>query len=544
MRKISFTAYMVSLGMIVLMLLYIRFGMDVSEYRKQWDRSCYKIENYEKIRTNDVNAPQGVTYEYRWKLQDIPANGACITFYSVHSKVEMYNGDEKVYDLEPMKSNVFGKTTGCLWPSAVVTASDNGKYFTVCVSPIYSSDAGSDVEIYCGTEYGIFLWIFKDNLALGILGVLCVVIGVLLIVFACAYKYIGDRENGILMLGVFAVETGLWKLADMSAATYVFTNPLMASALALIALAAMPTSFILFVRYQFSSAKKPIWDYMAIVCSVFSALLVVLQRYDVADLRETLWITHILIVVVMSVIVGLVIWEAKHSKWNDKLVVTVMCTCLCIFGMAIDLFVYYQFNNDGNMVFGVAALLIYVIIMACFTIRETKRLMDIGLEAKHFENMAHHDRLTGLYNRTYYEEYVQNIDLDRGNCFFIVFDVNNLKTCNDTRGHDHGDILIKSAANLIQQAFGDSGVCCRIGGDEFYVVLQGISLMQLEEWLKDFEILTTKHNLDHPDQFEIKVAYGYARYDYRIDYDFAATVRRADKMMYDKKTEMKKKKEK
>ncbi len=542
MKKLSFTAYMVSIGMVVLMLLYIQFGMDVSEYREKWDTSCKKIENYEKVRVDDKYAPQGVTYEYRWILKDVPRTGACITFYSVHNRVEMYIGEEKVYDLEPMANNPFGQTTGCLWPNSIITAADTGKYFTVRVSPVYSADAGDDVTIYCGTEYGIFMHILKDNLAIAVLSLLAMVIGVLLIALACGYKYTGERENGILMLGIFAIETGLWKLTDMSAASFLFSNPLTASAIALIALATMPTSFILFVRYQFSSASKKIWDYMAIVGSAFSVVLVILQWYNVADLRETLWITHILIVAMMSVVVGLIIWEAKHSQWNDKLVVTVMCTFLCIFGMAIDMFVYYKFNNGGNMVFGVGALLIYVVIMGCFTIRDTKKLMDIGLEARRFENMAHHDRLTGLYNRMFYEDYVQNIDLDRGNCFFIVFDVNNLKTCNDTKGHDHGDILIKNAANLINQVFGENGVCCRIGGDEFYVVLQGISLMQLEEWLKEFEILTTKHNLDHPDQFEIKVAYGYARYDYRIDYDFAATVRRADKMMYDKKKDMKKSK--
>lgn len=542
MRRISFITYLASLGIILLMLLYIQFGMDVSEYREKWDTTCKTIKNYEINIVEDKYAPQGVTYEYRWVLRDIPANGACVTFYSVHNEVEMYLKDEKIYDLEPKASNSFGKTTGCLWPMAVVSAMDGGHTFTLRISPIYSPEVGDDIRIYCGTEYGIFLHILKENIGIGILGVLAVVVGVCLIILAFAYKHTGEQDNGILMLGIFSIETGLWKLTDMSAATYIFNNPLTASALALITLSTMPTAFVLFVRHQFSSVKKPVWDYMALASSALSIFLVFLQWKSLADFRETLWVTHVVIVVIMSLIVVLIIWEAKHSQWNDRLVVTIMCTFLCIFGMAIDMFVYYQFHSNGNMIFGVAALLIYVVIMGCYTIKDTRKLMDIGLEAEKYEKLAHHDRLTGLYNRMFYEDYVQNIDLDKGNCFFIVFDVNNLKTCNDTRGHDHGDILIKSAAALIDRVFGDNGVCCRIGGDEFYVVLQGISLMQLEEWLKEFEILTTKHNLDHPEQFEIKVAYGYARYDYRIDYDFAATVRRADKMMYEKKTEMKKKK--
>lgn len=542
MRKISFTAYMVSLGVIVLMLLYIQFGLNVSVYREMWDTSCKTIENYEKVRVDDRYAPRGVTYEYRWLINDIPENGSCITFYSVHNYVQMYVGEEKVYDLEPMVNNRFGKTSGCLWPQAIVTSSDNGKYFTLRVSPVYSDTAGEDVTIYCGTEQGVFLHIIKDNLLVALLGMITFVVGILLMILAVGYKFTGERENGIFMLGIFAVEAGLWKLADMSAAMYIFSNPLTASAIALILLAAMPTSFVMFVRYQFSFAKKPVWDYIGMACSALSVILVILQWNNIADFRQTLWLTHLIIVVVMIMLVGLIVWEAKHSHWSDRLVVTIMCTLLCVFGMAIDMFVYYRFNSDGNMFFGVAALLIYVVIMAGFTIHDTRELMDIGMEAQRFEKLALHDRLTGLYNRTYYEDFVQNIDLDKGNCFFIVFDVNNLKTCNDTMGHDHGDVLIKNAANLIKEVFGANGACCRIGGDEFYVVLQGISLMQLEEWLKEFDILTTKHNLDHPDQFEIKVAYGYARYDYRVDYDFAATVRRADKMMYEKKTEMKKKK--
>lgn len=541
MKKVSFIAYMVSIGMILLMLLYMQFGMNISEQREKWDSSCETVKNYQISRMEDDYAPQGITYEYKWVLKDIPANGACVTFYSVHNYVEMYLRDTKIYDLEPKASNVFGKTSGCLWPMAVVSSMDAGQEITLRVSPVYSPEAGDDITIYMGTEYGIFLHILKENLGIAILGVLAVIIGVCLIILNFAYKHTGEQDNGILMLGIFSIETGIWKLTDMSAATYIFKNPLVASMLALITLSAMPTAFILFVRHQFSSAKKPVWDYMAISGSVVSTVLVLLQWNNIADFRESLWVTHVMIIVLMSMIVVLMVLEQKQFQYNERLVVTIMCTFLCIFGMAIDMFVYYKYNSNGNMIFGVAALLIYIIIMGCYTILDARKLMDIGLEARKYENLAYHDKLTGLYNRMFYEDYVQNIDLDKGNCFFIVFDVNNLKTCNDTRGHDHGDVLIKSAAAIIDKVFGDNGICCRIGGDEFYVVLQGISLMQLEEWLKDFEILTTKHNLDHPEQFEIKVAYGFARYDYRIDYDFAATVRRADKMMYEKKTEMKRK---
>ena len=52
----------------------------------------------------------------------------------------------------------------------------------------------------------------------------------------------------------------------------------------------------------------------------------------------------------------------------------------------------------------------------------------------------------------------------------FVFDINGLKTVNDTMGHDAGDELIIGAASCIKKTVGDAFRCYRIGGDEFVVV--------------------------------------------------------------------------
>lgn len=83
-----------------------------------------------------------------------------------------------------------------------------------------------------------------------------------------------------------------------------------------------------------------------------------------------------------------------------------------------------------------------------------------------------HDALTGVYNRTYFNEEIERL---RGSPLrpisFVFADVDNLKDVNDTLGHQAGDLLIQKAARVIEHGVRAEDVVVRIGGDEFAVIL-------------------------------------------------------------------------
>jgi diguanylate cyclase (GGDEF)-like protein len=83
-----------------------------------------------------------------------------------------------------------------------------------------------------------------------------------------------------------------------------------------------------------------------------------------------------------------------------------------------------------------------------------------------------HDVMTGLFNRSYFEELTSNISLaGRYPVSVIILDVDGLKYINDVYGHAAGDELIQTTAKVIGSCFRSEDIVARIGGDEFAVLL-------------------------------------------------------------------------
>lgn len=92
-----------------------------------------------------------------------------------------------------------------------------------------------------------------------------------------------------------------------------------------------------------------------------------------------------------------------------------------------------------------------------------------------------HDSLTDLYNRTYFDSELKRYSRGRQSpVSIVVADIDLLKRCNDSAGHAAGDAMIKSAAQILLESFRVEDVCARIGGDEFGVLLPGVSADQAE----------------------------------------------------------------
>lgn len=89
-------------------------------------------------------------------------------------------------------------------------------------------------------------------------------------------------------------------------------------------------------------------------------------------------------------------------------------------------------------------------------------------------HQAHHDALTGLFNRYTFEQRLNVLLRDRHRglpCSLLYLDFDHFKHINDTCGHSAGDVLLHQLAARLRENLRESDLCARLGGDEFGVLL-------------------------------------------------------------------------
>ena len=125
-------------------------------------------------------------------------------------------------------------------------------------------------------------------------------------------------------------------------------------------------------------------------------------------------------------------------------------------------------------------------------------IQDISARKKAEEYLHYlgtHDVMTGLFNRAYFEETIQKLELSRKDPVgVIILDLNYLKKTNDTLGHQAGDKLIRRLAEVMIAAFNNGQIAARIGGDEFAVILPRTEESEMVDFIKQIHALIEINN--------------------------------------------------
>ena len=106
-----------------------------------------------------------------------------------------------------------------------------------------------------------------------------------------------------------------------------------------------------------------------------------------------------------------------------------------------------------------------------------------------------HDVMTGLYNRAFFEETLQDLETSRKDPIsFIIVDLNGLKMANDTFGHSAGDKLIRRTAEVLKASIENGTIAARIGGDEFILIMPGADEHTAKSMIERVESLVVMNN--------------------------------------------------
>ncbi|HSD97015.1 MAG TPA: EAL domain-containing protein [Sulfuricaulis sp.] len=141
-------------------------------------------------------------------------------------------------------------------------------------------------------------------------------------------------------------------------------------------------------------------------------------------------------------------------------------------------------RTEYTVLGGVSVLLLLLYLFLLMIVRRADRVIkaheneERKAQAEQIHYMAYHDPLTGLANRALFKDRFQHAVAvaarTRSPLGIMFIDIDRFKVINDSLGHEGGDAVLIEAAKRIRACLRASDTACRIGGDEFTVILENL----------------------------------------------------------------------
>ncbi len=139
---------------------------------------------------------------------------------------------------------------------------------------------------------------------------------------------------------------------------------------------------------------------------------------------------------------------------------------IALFTTPIIVFVYNDFSFSG-LLFPIG--LIFVMFYSF------KSNINKQMELEDFKERSYRDGLTGLYNRRYLEEYLDELSPKSENIAVIMMDIDKFKSVNDNYNHSVGDQVLVHFSTILERCVRQYDMVARYGGEEFTIILRQLS---------------------------------------------------------------------
>lgn len=469
-----------------------------------------------------------VTIERKLGMVSI-ITGPTLYFKTINQAVRVFSDDKQIYSCGmPILERSLGTLNGRNIHFVRIPQDSDKKNIKIEFFPLEKNGEARIIPaIYIGTKYACLIHFIKDNF---IKIIMCFCVLMIFLIYLALYIFAKIRKaktNEYVSMGFFSFVIGLLLLLETSIPQLFITNSFVLYVLFILLIPIVPLLLINTLQnsYIFKVQKK--FVYLCIVLCIIDTLFYCLAVFSkiyifYADIFNVIYFSFVfLILLVISIKKSLLIQnidEYCFAFW------------ILTIGIVFDVIRYFnKIEHYDLIIFTPICLLIFFIIRGISVVYKYFISVEQIIKTQTLEEMAFTDILTGLKNRTAFEEKQKEIITQENEkkvkykCGLIIFDLNGLKEINDKYGHQAGDILLRNFSECLRSVFPIQKIY-RLGGDEFCVLYENITEKAIENKILRLKIYT--------DNKGISVAHGWGTFNEKIDKTFADFFKRIDMKMY------------
>ena len=461
-----------------------------------------------------------------------------LLFYTKQTRVMVYLDQKLIYDTGDQVYKPYRFAYGSFWNCVRLPQNAAGKKLAIELTPEFSVKEVTDdlPAVYIGTKAAFMYKIIDAHWPMLFL---CLVV----IIFSIGYIFMGvfyvyrDVSESMIALGLFAVFVSYWQLSECHVLQLVFSNEIVMDYLKFTVFAMIP-----FIWMYFCVSCKPIqkFFYMRIIFYVGFLVEILFQILPILKISYPLhleWMiqgyTMLIIIGTIAVFVSVIRKKQFHEYKETYVGIAIIIICSI---MELIRFITVRKYAGGNII--MIGMVLFIFHMGGSLVKKGIQMRGEDIEHQALVFMAYTDSLTGMENRSAFEEKMCELrerathGKETSELRIMIADVNCLKYINDHFGHAEGDEAIRFVSSQIKKHFGKIGKCFRIGGDEYCVILENCEELLFQRKLESFLADIEQCNRTYP----LKVATGYCKQEeLSIDDTFIM----ADKKMYECKLRIK-----
>lgn len=342
------------------------------------------------------------------------------------------------------------------------------------IGPVYYGTGSAVFQFHCLDDMPAILMV----LAMSVLSVFAIAVSVYL-------RHVKMSESRFIHAAWFMILCGVWCITDSSIVQRLTAMSPITNLVSFYAFMTMAIPMIRLIRDTEDMKKYRSLEYCIYAFYVNAILQSVLNYLDICEFIDMLFMTHLLLVVGISLIIAL-LWKEYRQTGNKNLFTILRAFVIVSFGGVLSLILYWTLEITYYELIYEAGILLFMIYLLFWVVRDMVDNSKFRTEAMVFQRLARVDSLTGMGNRRAFDEFLEEFEEKSDtyeNAMLIFLDINRLKDINDRSGHGAGDEMIITASRCIEHAFAPEGHCFRIDGDEFCAVVLDPKLTE-EEWLE------------------------------------------------------------
>lgn len=550
-KKIAFCALfsLIFIFMLFVSLVLMRGSTERPNYYDEFSQHSSLTVNGVPIAFDDFSHLPNIslrTYdqvEFVTVLPDLDIYEPAITCYLTYAALEVFLDERMIYS-HGIVDDQFASSVGAGHHCIILPSDFKTKELRIRITSLGDYKLSYLLRtIFLSDAHNVILPIIREHIFAFGTSISLILFGTMTLAIFLGLLLFNIDFRGLVYLSLLSFSSGLWGLSNMQFIRIFNDHLLINNYIRYFSFyfALFPWLFMV-ADLKKQSGFDLYFQGLKIIHVTFLCLVVLYDYFGIADYKSFLLVYDTIVFFAASF--GLFVMGRQFKKQLPYEKFLFIGNIISVGYIFLQLIIYNLSKYFSLPIAGDPEALYtsFLISIATFLVSYGVRFSNTIAGKKEVEllhKMAYTDSMTGLENRQSGIATLKEYDLSRLDYHIVMLDLNNLKSVNDQKGHLRGDRMIVDFANCLVQSFPEKAAKCRLGGDEFMVVIPLETSENVHSYLLHLQEEIDHVNCTSSDEVRLETSYGIAstlEFDF---FDYEQIMQAADQKMYRHKKQMK-----